>query len=259
MRDTKDHTDLTEFEREREKQITRLAKSLKQKIEEAIQVEEVNKNLREKLKEYQEQNEKNIELAQEEIKVISSELEDALINRRELEKQINSMQRELDELLAAKGFLEKDREELKEENAYLQEVALELQLLKNAEEKLELADRYYDRRLLEKYFVCLQDGIIRERRLEVITQKSRHRSDLTLKIVVFKALQRNAIIEKIIKYKQSDKQLDSIRRCFDDWALFAHTEKRRRFRNFNREADTLMDAFTCWRNYIDIKHRKRVI
>jgi hypothetical protein len=45
--------ELTDFEKDREKQITRLAKSLKQKIEEAIQVEEVNKSLRDKLRSFQ--------------------------------------------------------------------------------------------------------------------------------------------------------------------------------------------------------------
>ena len=55
---------------EKDKKITRLAKSLKQKIDEVIEVEATNKQLREKLKQYVDQNQKNVEIAQEEMTVM---------------------------------------------------------------------------------------------------------------------------------------------------------------------------------------------
>jgi hypothetical protein len=243
---------------DKERQINRLAKSLKQKVEEVIQVEDLNKQLKDRLKAFQSQNEENIKVAQEEIKVVNLELDRALIAKNDLERELKDLHYNLEDLNSRHSDLEHQRNHIQQENNYLREAERELQVVKSIEEKYEYAYKIYEQKLQSKVFLLLRRAAEVSRRFDNLLNRRQERKEINTKLSVLKQLQRNVIINKIIRLRANDKNTQNLAHKLAAWKMFTRTEKFYRFKHM-KNTETLANAFIAWQDYSTIRKRKRNI
>jgi hypothetical protein len=241
---------------DKEKQISRLAKALKQKVQEVIEVEELNKQLKERLKLFQEQNEKNVTIAQEEINKLTSELEGSTARQSLLESEVTKMERELEKLKAQNAELEKLKEELLYEQDFHRQVCEELQEYRSKEEKFELATKYYDQSIIGKSFFLLKKATKLSKALREFSNKIKNNRKNRITKKIFKALQRNDIVEKIIRLKQNEKNSATLQDKFASWKLFVRANKVAKYMSYKRELNIKHKAFKTLFEYKQVRQAK---
>lgn len=244
---------------DKEKQINRLAKSLKQKIDEVIEVEGTNRLLREKLKAFQEQNSRNVEIAQEEIVKLSQELDRSNTTKKLLEEDIDKLREDFEELHKKFKSLERTQLDLCQENDYLKRFEAELLFLKEFEAKYEVSQEYYEEKLQKKVFNLLKDSVLVSRRLTSIGKKIRKNEIKNTLTRCFKALQKNVIIERILNHKKKHIDMSRVGVTFFAWKEFTSGEKIVKNLMKKREEKTLEQMMTAWKTFVHSRKKERKV
>jgi len=178
--------------------------------------------------------------------------------QRDMEREIANLRKEMSEMMERYQKLESQKSELVDENVYYKQVEHEFHRMKTIEDKSDLAYKFYESKIMEKAFHLLRFGVRMSRRVEDFTQKVRQRASERLKLSTFRALQKAAIISKIIKYKESERAHAHLAHKFALWKMFASTEKVRRYNTLRKNHNLLAETFSALVLYKNIRKRKRL-
>lgn len=244
---------------ERDRQLTRMARTLRQKIEEVIKVEDLNKQLKDKLKVYQDQNDKNVDIAKLEIDRINHELSITTNQKKKLEDEVKQIKNLVQETSTQNQILINEREDMVKENLYLRSVEHELRLHQSLEEKSDVAYRFYQRKILRAYLDKLRIANVISKRMEQIKFRFQIYSTISLVNSAFRAFQRNAIIEKILKHRSRERSVMNMAHKFAAWKMYMRTEKIKQYFDRRRINKNGVTAFVVWKQYCKSRKNKAKI
>jgi len=244
---------------DKDREISGLAKHLREAIEEVVRLGEVNIQLKDRLFEFEEQNDENTKLAKNEVEKKLEQARGTQEGQSALQKQLADLKSSLQELNRKNEELQEDADDLERENSRLAAFKEEVHFRHTLEEKEELSGRYYDRKLLQKGLILLRRAVYRSKVVEEMYRNTKELEAYTVQEKVFSYLKRLMIIRRIGKCKQKERNFTLVKDVVSAWRDYIRKEKVIHYLEDKRTSDLLYATFVCWTHYKDIRLNRKSI
>lgn len=238
---------------DRDREISGLAKHLREAIEEVVRLGEVNIQLKDRLIEFESQNEENTKVAKNEVEKKLEQARGYKDGHDSLQKQLADLKQSLQELNRKNVELEDDAEDLERENNRLAAFKEEVQFRHTLEEKEEYARIYYQRKLLQKGLILLRRAVYRSKVVEEMYRNTKELEAYNVQEKVFSYLKRLMIIRRIGQFKRKQRNLELIKDVVGSWRDYTRQIRIVKYLEDKRTTDLLYATFVSWTHEKDIR------